>query len=146
MKKFLAIMFGVMFAVGVVAAPPRHGGHGGHGGRGNCGPRWRPCPPPPPPHHHHHGGGNSGVRLATDIVNLVGAGLNVLRPPTTIVTTPGGVITTTYPGTVVTPAPTVQTVIVGYDAYGRPIYSQQVVPAPVVTTPVVTPQPTVIYR
>ena len=33
---------------------------------------------PPPPHHHHHGGpGYSGVRLATDIVNLVGAAIRI---------------------------------------------------------------------
>lgn len=41
----------------------------------------------------HHGGhdrnhGNSGVRLATDIVNLVGASLNVLRPTAVVYTEP----------------------------------------------------------
>ncbi|MBO4647037.1 MAG: hypothetical protein J5806_02645, partial [Lentisphaeria bacterium] len=35
---------------------------------------------PPPPHHHH--GGSSGVRLATDIVNLVHA---VIAPPAVVV-------------------------------------------------------------
>ena len=47
--------------------------------------------------HHHHDKGSKGVRLATDIVNLVGAVLNP-NPPTTVVVNPA-------------PAP-VQTVVV----------------------------------
>ena len=43
-------------------------------------------PGPPPKHHRHHDKGNKGIRLATDIVNLVGAVLN--PKPTTVVVAP----------------------------------------------------------
>lgn len=73
--------------------------------------------------HHHHG--NDGVRLAADIVNLVGYGINgILRPlfaPTTVVTTPA--ISTTP--VVVSPAPAV-------------------VRGPVVVQPTPVVQPTVV--
>ena len=62
-------------------------------------------------HHHHH---NDGIVLATDIVNLVGASLNVLRPAPVVVEQP--VIT-------VTPAPVVE----------QPVIT--VTPAPVVVAP-----------
>lgn len=62
-------------------------------------------------HHHHHHKHNDGVRLATDIVNLVGAGLNVLAPRPVVVTAPAAVApriigTTTH---IITPAPVVYT-------------------------------------
>ena len=41
-----------------------------------------------PPHHRHHRDKGEGVRLATDIVNLVGASLNVLTGGPTVVVTP----------------------------------------------------------
>ena len=64
-----------------------------------------------PHHHHHHHKHNDGIRLATDIVNLVGAGLNVLAPRPVVVTAPAVVApriigTTTH---IVTPAPVVYT-------------------------------------
>lgn len=39
------------------------------------------------PHHAHHHG-NNGVRLATDIVNLVGAGLRIINPRPVVVAAP----------------------------------------------------------
>ncbi len=41
--------------------------------------------PPPPPKHHHD---NDGVRLATDIVRLVGASLDLFAPRQVIYTQP----------------------------------------------------------
>ena len=38
--------------------------------------------------HHHHHRHNDGIVLATDIVNLVGASLNVLRPAPVVVEQP----------------------------------------------------------
>ena len=45
-------------------------------------------PAPPPPHHHHHHGGSDGVRLAADIVNLVGASVDLLAPRPAAVVVP----------------------------------------------------------
>lgn len=83
-------------------------------------------PPPRHPdgghyHHHHHDRcgyrGSDGVRLAADIVGLVGASLNILRGPT--------VVQPVYTAPVYT-APAVQ-----------PVYTAPVV-HPVYTTPVYT--------
>ncbi len=38
--------------------------------------------------HHHHHGGNQGVRLATDIVRLVGATLNTVAPRPVVIAPP----------------------------------------------------------
>ena len=57
-------------------------------------------------HHHHHDKGSKGVRLATDIVNLVGAVLNP-NPPTTVVVNPAPA-----PVQTVVVAPPQQTVVV----------------------------------
>ena len=83
--KFIGIML-VAMAMGTAlfAGPPRHD--------------RRP---------HHHDKGNKGIRLATDIVNLVGAVLNP-NPPTTVVVTPAPAPQQTV---VVAPAPQ-QTVVV----------------------------------
>ena len=52
------------------------------------------------PHHHapHHG--NNGVRLAADIVNLVGAGLRIINPPPVVVATTQTVAVPAYGYTV----------------------------------------------
>ena len=50
------------------------------------------------PHHHHHHKPNNGVRLATDIVNLVGASLNLAAPRPAVVTIPA-VVTPAIIGT-----------------------------------------------
>ena len=60
--------------------------------------------------HHHHG--NKGVRLATDIVNLVGASVNtvaaVVAPrPAVVVAPPPPVVVTPPPPVVVAPPPRV---------------------------------------
>lgn len=51
-----------------------------------------------------HSRHNNGVRTATDIVRLVGASLDILRGPETVVVT--------QPATVVVPQPVVQPVVV----------------------------------
>ena len=63
-KIFLILLLGGFVSAGAFARPPGPppGGPGGPGG--------------PPPRHH----GDKGVALAADIVNLVGASLNVLAP------------------------------------------------------------------
>jgi hypothetical protein len=67
-------------------------------------------------HHHHHG--SDGVRLATDIVNLVGASLNIIIPRPVVVA-PAPVVQPT----VVVPPP------VSYVPVA-PVYTYPVVPAP----------------
>ena len=42
------------------------------------------------PHHGHHGG-NDGVRLAADIIHLIGVAVNIVNPPTTTVVTTAAV-------------------------------------------------------
>lgn len=98
------------------------------------------------PHHHHHGHHgsppppcrvNSGVRLAADIVGLVGAGLSVLRPP--VVYTPGY----GYYNYNVAPVIAPPCVAPAPPAYAVP----QVIPPPayqVVTYPAVVPAPRVV--
>ena len=78
---------------------------------------------------HHHG--SSGVRLATDIVNLVGASLNLINPrPVVVAPAPAPVVVTPAPVVVAPPPPPVV-----------------VTPAPVVVAPppprpvIVTPPP-----
>ena len=63
-KIFLILLLGGFVSAGAFARPPGPppGGPGGPGG--------------PPPRHH----GDKGVALAADIVNLVGASLDVLAP------------------------------------------------------------------
>ncbi len=64
-----------------------------------------------PPHHDHHNAGSSGVRLATDIVNLVKSVVEppvVVAPSPVVVATPAPapvVVTTPAPAVVVAPAP-----------------------------------------
>lgn len=81
MKKFLIVLFIVSSMVTTFAGPSHHH-HGGYRGPG--------CPPPPPPGRYYGGCyyRNDGVRLAADIVSLVGAGLSILNPRPVIVTTP----------------------------------------------------------
>lgn len=132
MKKTLFIIMTMIMSVGVVFAGP-------HGGRG-CGPRHG-CPPPPP-RYYYGGCGNSGVRLAADIVGLVGAGLNILAPRTVVVNSP----TPAYiaPAPVVYPTPTY---VAPQPVYTAPAY---VAPQPVYVPPcnVYTPvrRPVVVYR
>ena len=59
----------------------------------------------------HHHGPPSGVRLAADIVDLVGCSLNILRGGTTVVYTEPAPVVYTTPAPVVytTPAPVVYT-------------------------------------
>ena len=54
------------------------------------------------PHHHHHGG-SDGVRLATDIVRLVGASLNLVAPPPVVVAPPPPVVVAPPPPPVHSP-------------------------------------------
>ena len=70
MKKHLLAVIAVGMGMTLLGGPPP-------------GPRTnyrRNAPPPPPPRHHHHHGGSDGVRLAADIVGLVGASVNLLAP------------------------------------------------------------------
>lgn len=126
MKKFCMIVFSMMLVVTAFAGP--HGGRGGHGGgRGHGGHGGPPSYYHGGGHHNHHGGGgNSGIRLATDIVNLVGASLNLISPGVVVDTGPT-YVTPTY----VAPTPT-------YVA-PQPVYIQ---PAPQV---VYSPPPVVYY-
>ena len=126
MKKVMlicvTILCGCMCAF---AGPYGGGGHHGHGGG---------------PSHHHHGGGSSGVRLATDIVNLVGASLDLIAPP---------VVEAVETPVVVSPSPTVVPVTPVQPVYTQPVYtsvpSPGVVyapPVPCVSQPIA---PTVVY-
>ena len=122
MKKMLLITFALVMTVSVFAAPPQHqypppnrpvshpvGGHGG----GDHGPGPAPAPQPQPrpdnhgggghgpgPNDHHDGHRNDGIRLATDIVRLVGASVEtarILTQPQVIYTTGGyGVVEEYY--------------------------------------------------
>ena len=65
MFKTIPVLAVVMFATGVFAAPP-----------GKRAP------------HHGHDKGSDGVRLATDIVRLVGASLDIVAPRKTVVVAP----------------------------------------------------------
>ena len=134
MKKMLFIIMAMIMSVGVVFAGP----HGGRGGRG-CGPRHG-CPPPP--RYYYGGCGNSGVRLAADIVGLVGAGLNILAPRTVVVNSPAPAYVAPTP--VVYPTPTY---VAPQPVYTAPAY---VAPQPVYVPPcnVYTPvrRPVVVYR
>ena len=79
MKRIIAFCFVAVLSVAVVASPPppphRHHYHGGY-------------------YHHYHGrydhhhGESSGIRLATDIVQLVDASLNLLTPRSETVIVP----------------------------------------------------------
>lgn len=85
------------------------------------------------PRHHHHHKHNNGVRLATDIVNLVGAGLNILAPRPVVVTAPA-VVAPRVIGTttnIVAPAPV-------YTAPAPVVYTT---PAPVYYAPPPPPPP-----
>lgn len=69
MKKILIVALVMSIFIPIYARPHR-------GDRYGCRP-W----PPPPPGRYYHCGPNNGVRLAADIVGLVGASLWVLNPP-----------------------------------------------------------------
>lgn len=84
--------------------------------------------------HHHHDKGSKGVRLATDIVNLVGAVLNP-NPPTTVVVNPAPA-----PVQTVVVAPPQQTVVVAPPP-PPPRTVVVVPPPPPPRTVVVTPPP-----
>lgn len=73
----------------------------------------------------HHG--NDGVRLAADIVELVGTGLNLIRPPHPLILTQPVVVQPVIPSVV---------------------QSSVIVPAPVIVAPVpvVIPRPVVLKR
>lgn len=103
MKKsawILILGLSLVSCTSLLAGPPRGGGHGG--GRYD-GRDWRR---------------NDGVRLATDIVNLVGASINILRPQPTIV--------------------------VPAQQFGNPGYYVQPAPPVIVQQPYVAPTPVVI--
>lgn len=110
---FLATMS--LFAGQAFAGPPPHGGH----------------------HHHHHGySGSSGVRLAADIVGLVGVSLDILRGPTVVYTAPAvqPVVQPVYTTPVVQPV------------YTTPVYTVPAVRPVYYTTPVYTvPAPRPVY-
>lgn len=123
MKKILIIF--VLSAMLV----PLYGGP--HGGRGYCG---------PPPRHYCHGP-NNGVRLAADIVGLVGAGLNILAPRTVVVQpTPVYGYSPAY----VAPAPTVVYPRPCVPVYMRPI--PQPIVSPVYDSRYVFPTYPTVYR
>ena len=84
-----------------------------------------------PPHEApHHDRGNSGVRLAADIVGLVGASLDILAPRPVVVTPqPQQVVVTTQPQPVVVAQPTVQNVVYTTVPATQVVYTT---PAPVV--------------
>ncbi len=86
MKKFFVILLTVLVSIAVLAGPPPHHHH--HGGPG-----WgRGYGPPPRYWGYGYGYRNDGVRLAADIVGLVGAGLYVLNPPRPVVVAPQPVV------------------------------------------------------
>lgn len=72
---------------------------------------------------HYHDRGNSGVRLATDIIRLVGASLNILSPRETVV------VNRPRPIVVAPPRPVV-------------VYQRQ----PVIVRPAVLPKRRPVYR
>ena len=87
------------------------------------------------PYHHHHCG-NDGVRLATDIVRLVGASLNLVAPPPPVVIAPPPPIVVTPPAPVILPSPVI---------LPPPVPVILPPPEPVVVAPP-PPQPRRIYR
>ena len=99
MFKTIPVLAVVMFATGVFAAPP-----------GKRAP------------HHGHDKGSDGVRLATDIVRLVGASLDIVAPRKTVVVAPPAQPVVVQPAVVAPPPP----------------------PAPVVIAPPPPPAPIVI--
>lgn len=92
MKKSFLILFVCFSALSIFAgSPPRHHGHGRPDGR-----YWGP----PPPGYYYRGGyyyRNDSVRLAADIVGLVGTSLNILNPPRPVVVTPSVIIPSQQP-------------------------------------------------
>ena len=126
MKKQLLAIMAIGMGLALLGGPPP-----GPRPRPDRGRRdYRPAPPPPDHHHHHHGG-NDGVRLAADIVGLVGASVNLLAPRTTVVVPAQPVA----PAPVVVQQPVVEPVVVQ-----QPVV-QPVVQQPVVQQPAVQPQP-----
>ncbi len=83
---------------------------------------WAPMPPPVPYYHHYHDRG-SGVRLATDIVNLVGASANLVAPAPAVVVQ--------QPAPVVVQQPVVQPVVVQQPVVQPAPVVIQAAPAPV---------------
>ena len=131
MKKVMLICVAMLCGCMCVLAGPNCGGRGGRGRGGHCG---------PPPRHHHHGGGSSGVRLATDIVNLVGASLDLIAPT---------VVEEVATPVVVSPQPAVVPVTPVQPVYTQPVYTSVPSPGVVYTAPVPCVSqpiaPTVVY-
>ena len=123
MKKVMVLLAVFVAALSVFAGPPR-----GRDGSRPCPPRH--SPPPPPRHggywrHDYHG--SSGVRLAADIVGLVGNSIgvvNALTPRTTVVVPAQPAVVQP----VIQPVPVVQ----------QPVVQQ---PAPAVNQTVIIQQP-----
>lgn len=109
MKKKLLVIMAIGLGMALLGGPPPDR-------KPRSDHRRRDHRPPPPPHHHHHHGGSDGVRLAADIVGLVGASVNLLAPR------PAAVVVPAQPAVVV-PA--------------EPVMVQQPVQQPVVQQPVV---------
>ena len=80
---------------------------------------------------HHHG--SRGVRLATDIVNLVGASLNLINPrPVVVAPAPAPVVVTPAPVVVAPPPPPV---VVAPPPPPRPVIVAPPPPRPVIVAP-----------
>ena len=127
MKKALIVLLITMSVSSVLAHPP-HRGHCPGRGYG-----------PPPRYYYRPGpyyrGGyyrNDGVKLAADIVGLVGAGLYILNPPRPVVITPPTQTVIQQP-VIVEPQQPTYIKVIGSD--GR-VYYQRVTPEQVVSPPV----------
>ena len=123
--KINLILAAVICAVGVFAAPPKERKH-----------------------NHRHDKDNHGVRLATDIVRLVGASLDIFAPRKTVVVTPPAPVVVNQPAVVATtPAPVVVNQPAVVATTPAPVVVSQ--PAVVVTTPppiMIAPAPRRYYR
>lgn len=128
MKRVMILLAVCVASLSVLAGPPR-----GRDGSRPCPPRHSPPPPP------RHGGcwgydyrGSSGVRLAADIVGLVGNSIgvvNALTPRTTVVVPAQPAVVQP----IIQPVPVVQQPVVQ-----QPIVQQ---PAPAVNQTVIIQQP-----
>ena len=149
MKKNLVIAIALFAGGALLAGSPPNGGRGCHDTRGYrpCSPRRPPCPPPRPLYRHHRPGGywdrgrgSSGVRLASDIVDLVGTSIGVVNA----LSTPAVVVVPAQPAVVQQPivqsVPVVQQVPVTVQPYEQqaPVQSTQ---QPIVQKTIIVVQP-----
>ena len=129
MKKILIVLLFTFTIISIFAGQPPHRGH--CPGRG-YGPPHRYYYRPRPYYRCGYYYRNDGVRLAADIVGLVGAGLYILNPSRPVVITPPTQTVIQQP-VIVEPQQPTYIKVIGSD--GK-VYYQRVTPEQVVSPPV----------